>query len=102
MSYSFLKPEGKLCLCVFAETAFVTGVVLQKVARRYGVEIVMSDLTGTEAKTHALLETAGYKNIQIITEQYGYYTNFESVAIKDWDISLQYPHYQLLQNLEPQ
>jgi len=99
---SWLKPEGKLGLCVFAETAFVAGVVLQKVARRYGINIVMSDLTGTEAKTHDLLKTAGYRNTQIITEQYGYYTDFESVAIKDWDISLQHPHCQPLQNFEPQ
>ena len=98
---SFLKPGGKLGLCVFAETAFVAGVVLQKVARRYGVNIVMSDLTGTEEKTHDLLKTAGYKNIQLTTEQYGYYTDVESIAIKDWNISLQHPHCQPLLVLEP-
>ncbi|MEL6494458.1 MAG: methyltransferase domain-containing protein [Cyanobacteria bacterium J06623_7] len=99
---SWLKPEGKLGLCVFAETAFVTGVVLQKVARRYGINLVMSDLTGTEAKTHELLTTAGYSQIEIITEQYGYYTDLASVGIKDWDISLQHPHCWPLLNLEPQ
>ena len=99
---SLLKPEGKLGLCVFAETAFVTGVVLQKVARRYGINIVMNDLTGTEAKTSALLERAGYQNVRLVTEQYGYYSDLASIAIKDWDISLQYPHLQPLQNLEPQ
>ena len=50
----------------------MTGVVLQKVARSYGINITMRDLTGTEAKTHSLLETAEYKNIQLTTEQYGY------------------------------
>ena len=70
-------------MCVFADTAFIAGVVLQKVARRYGINIVMSDLTGTEAKTRSLLETAGYSNVQIESEQYGYYTDFESIAIKD-------------------
>ena len=99
---SFLKSQGKLGLCVFAETAFVTGVVLQEVARSYGINIVMSDLTGTEVKTYELLKTAGYRNIQIISEQYGYYTDLESIAIKDWDISLQHPHCQPLLNLEPQ
>ena len=98
---SFLKPGGKIGLCVFAETAFVTGVVLQQVARRYGINIVMSDLTGTEARTHALLEQAEYENIQIISEQYGYYTDLKSVGIEDWDVSLQHPHFQPLQNLEP-
>ena len=99
---SFLKPQGKLGLCVFAETAFVTGVILQEVARSYGINIVMSDLTGTEVKTYDLLETAGYRKIKIVTEQYGYYTDLESIAIKDWDISLQHPHCQPLLNLEPQ
>jgi ubiquinone/menaquinone biosynthesis C-methylase UbiE len=98
---SFLKSGGTIGLCVFAETAFVAGVVLQKVARRYGINIIMSDFTGTEAKTRSLLQTAGYKNIKLTTEQYGYYTDFESIAIKDWDISLQHPHCQPLLNLEP-
>lgn len=97
---SFLKPGGKIGLCVFASTAFVTGVVLQKVARSYGINITMSDLTGTEAKTHSLLETGEYKNIQLTTEQYGYYTDFESIAIKNWDVSLQHPHCKPLLNLE--
>ena len=89
---SFLVPGGKLGLCVFAETAFVHGVVLQKVARRYGIEIIMSDLTGTEAKCRSLLEAAGYQNIEIITEQYGSYINLEPSAAKSWEASLQHPH----------
>ena len=54
------------------------------------------------AKSYDLLEIAGYRNIQIVIEQYGYYTDLESVAIKDWDISLQHPHCQPLLQLEPQ
>ena len=98
---SFLKPDGKIGLCVFAKTAFAAGVTLQKVARRYGINLIMSDLTGTEAKTHSLLQTAGYRNIKLTTEQYGYYTDLDSIAIKDWDVSLQHPHCQPLLNLEP-
>ena len=99
---SFLVPGGKLGLCVFAETAFVFGVVLQKVARRYGIEIIMSDLTGTEAKCHSLLQTAGFKNIQITTEQYGSYITLESSASRAWDTSLQHPHCYPLLQLSPQ
>ena len=98
--YGFLKPKGKLGLCVFANTAFTAGVVLQKVARRYDINIVMSDLTGTENKTRSLLQTAGYTNIEITTEQYGSYVDLESLAIKDCDISLQHPHCLPLLNLE--
>ena len=98
--YSFLKPKGKIGLCVFANTAFTAGVVLQKVARRYGIYIAMSDLTGTEDKTCSLLQTAGYTNIEITTEQYGSYLDLQSLAIKDWNISLQHPHCRPLLDLE--
>ena len=95
--HSFLAPEGKIGLCVFAETAFVHGVVLQKVARRYGVNLVMSDLTGTPDKCRSLLSTAGYRDIEINVEQYGSYISLDSSAEKSWDVSLQHPHcYPLL------
>ena len=95
--HSFLVPEGKIGLCVFAETAFIHGVVLQKVARRYGVNLTMSDLTGTPDKCRSLLSAAGYRNIDITTEQYGSYVSLDSSAEKSWDTSLQHPHcYPLL------
>ncbi len=100
--HSFLVPGGKLGLCVFAETSFVHGVVLQKVARRYGINIIMSDLTGTEAKCRSLLQAAGYQNIQLTTEQYGSYINLESSASNTWDVSLQHPHCRPLLQLESQ
>ena len=94
---SLLVSEGKIGVCVFAETAFVHGVVLQKVARRYGIKIVMSDLTRTPAKCRSLLQTAGYRDIEITTEQYGSYIPLEPSASKSWDTSLQHPHcYPLL------
>ena len=94
-----LTPEGKIGLCVFAETAFVHGVVLQKVARRYRVEIVMSDLTGTPDKCRSLLSVAGYQNIEITTKQYGHYIPTDSLMHdRSWDTSLQHPHcYPLLE-----
>ena len=95
----FLVPEGKLGLCVFAETAFVHGVVLQKVARRYGVNLTMNDLTGTPAKCRSLLEAAGYKDIEITSEQYGSYITLESSASKSWNTSFQHPHCSPLLNL---
>ena len=100
--HNFLVPEGKLGLCVFAETAFVHGVVLQKVARRYGIDLTMSDLTGTPAKCRSLLEAAGYRDIEITTKQYGSYITSESSASKSWDTSLQHPHCSPLLNLQPQ
>ena len=93
----FLVPGGKLGLCVFAETAFTAGVVLQKIARKYGVNLIFSNLTGTEAKFRSLLKTAGFKNIQIETAQYDNYISLES-AIKTWNGGLKHPLcYPLLQ-----
>jgi len=97
---SFLAPDGKLGLCVFAETAFVYGVVLQKIAKQYGIEIVMSNLTGTQAKCRSLLKAAGYQDIEITTEQYGSYINLEPSAEKSWDTSLHHPHCSPLLNLK--
>ncbi|MEM8673402.1 MAG: class I SAM-dependent methyltransferase [Cyanobacteria bacterium P01_G01_bin.67] len=98
----FLAPGGKIGLCVFAETAFVHGVVLQRVARHYGINITMSDLTGTPAKCRSLLETAEYKDIEITTEQYGSYIDLDPAANKSWDISLQHPHCYPWLNLQPE
>ncbi len=69
----FLKPDGLIGLCVFAETAFVGGVVLQKVAKRYGVELVFSDLTGTQQKCYSLLREASFEDVEVKTEQFGSY-----------------------------
>lgn len=46
--HRFLKPDGLIGLCGFAETAFVPGVVLKRVAQKYGVSLIFSELTGTE------------------------------------------------------
>ena len=100
--HSFLVPKGRIGLCVFAETAFVHGVVLQKVARRYGINLTMSDLTGTPDKCRSLLSTAGYKNIEITIEQYGGYIALDSSAEKSWNTSLQHPHCYPLFNLPSQ
>ena len=101
--HGFLKSKGKIGLCVFANTAFVHGVVLQKVARCYGINITMSDLTGTPDKCRSLLSTAGYQNIEITIKQYGSYIPFDSsVNDRSWDISLQHPHCHLLFNLSSQ
>ena len=99
---SFLVPGGKIGLCAFAETAFVHGVVLQKVARRYGINITMSNLTGTLDKCHSLLSTAGYRDIEITTKQYGSYIQLDASADKSWDTSLQHPHCYPLLKLSPQ
>ena len=59
----------------------------------------MSELTGTPDKCRSLLSTAGYRNIDITTEQYGSYISLDSSAEKSWDTSLQHPHCDPLLDL---
>lgn len=96
--HCFLKPDGLIGLCVFAETAFITGVVLQKVAQKYGVSLIFNDLTGTETKCYTLLQQAGFDDIEIKTEQYGGYISL-SAAKKSWEGSLKYPLCRPLEQL---
>lgn len=71
--HRFLVPDGLISLCAFAETTFSTGVVLKRVARRYGVELIFSTLTGTEEKCYTLLQEAGFEDVEVKTEQFGSY-----------------------------
>jgi ubiquinone/menaquinone biosynthesis C-methylase UbiE len=63
-----LKPNGKLGFHAFSENTFVTGVVAQSVLSRHGVAYSMSKPTGSVEKCRALLEQAGYRNIEIKVE----------------------------------
>lgn len=98
--YRLLVPGGSLGLCVFAETAFVAGVTLQKVARRYGINLIMSNLTGTKSKCRSLLQEAGFTEIEIISEQFGSYITLDTI-VDAWDKSLHHPLCQTLLQLSP-
>lgn len=76
--YKLLKPNGKLGFHGFANTSFVSGVVTKQVCQRYGVSLTYNEITGTAKKCHNLLASAGFKNIEVKTEQYGSYISLES------------------------
>ena len=75
--HRLLKPGGLIGFHAFAETAFVGGVVAQKVAEKYGISYAMSKPTGTIEKCHDLLAAAGFKVIEIKPEQDGGYISLE-------------------------
>lgn len=75
--HRFLKPGGILGIHAFADTAFVGGVVTQKVADKYGIAFNMSKPTGTVEKCRKLLEQAGFKEIEIKIEPDGSYISLE-------------------------
>jgi ubiquinone/menaquinone biosynthesis C-methylase UbiE len=60
-----LRPGGKLGFHAFAETAFISGVITQKVLEKYGVSLLLNKPTGTVTKCRYLLQQTGYKSIEI-------------------------------------
>lgn len=78
-----LKPGGIIGVQAFAETAFVGGVVTQKVAAKYGIDFLMSKPTGTVEKCQQLFSQAGLESIEVRVEQTGGYISLEQ-AKKMW------------------
>ncbi|MEH2422069.1 MAG: methyltransferase domain-containing protein [Nostoc sp.] len=75
--HQLLKPGGLIGFHAFADTAFVGGVTMQKVAQKYGVSLAFSRPTGTIEKCHDLLKTAGFEAIEIKSEQDGSYISLQ-------------------------
>ena len=75
--HRLLKPGGLIGFHAFADTAFVGGVVVQKVVEKYGVSLAFSKPTGTVEKCHDLLARAGFEAIEIKPEQDGSYISLE-------------------------
>lgn len=96
--HRFLKPDGLISLCGFAETAFVPGVVLKRVAQRYGVSLIFSELTGTEKKCYTILQEAGFEDVEVKTEQFGNYISLSETKGM-WENSLKHPLCRPLEQL---
>ena len=75
--HKFLKPGGLIGFHAFADTAFVGGVIVQKVVEKYGISLTFSKPTGTVEKCHNLLASAGFEEIAIKVEQHGSYISLE-------------------------
>ncbi|WP_009631592.1 class I SAM-dependent methyltransferase [Synechocystis sp. PCC 7509] len=75
--YRLLKPKGLLAFHAFADTAFVGGVVSQRVLEKYGITLLYSKPTGTVEKCYDLLQHAGFEAINIKSEQTGSYISLE-------------------------
>lgn len=75
-------------------------MVLQKLAKRYGVELIFNDLTGTETKYYSLLQEAGFQDVEVITKQFGNYISWSQVE-KSWSRSIEHPLCRPLLQLKP-
>lgn len=72
--YGFLKPDGILAFNTLAETAFPPSILFREVAARYGVTVPNTNATlGTMEKCQGILESVGFKDIQIEAQQQGWF-----------------------------
>lgn len=88
--YRFLKPQGLIVFNGFAETAFIEGVILIKVAKKYGINLIFNQPTGTVEKCYALLDDAGFEDIEVKTDQLGGNVSFKPDTEK-WERTLKNP-----------
>jgi hypothetical protein len=63
-----------LAFNAWAETAFPPSVLFREVAQRYGVKVPNpNEPLGTVERCHNLLQEAGFKNLEVTQEQFGWY-----------------------------
>jgi len=72
--HNALKPEGIVAFSCLAETSPTASVLFRTVVQRYGITIANPNkLLGTPQRCRQLLETIGFEDIEITTEQFGFY-----------------------------
>lgn len=72
--YRFLKPKGIVAFSCFAETAITISVLYRARLQDYGITATNPNaILGTPEKCLKMLQEAGFKNIEIQTEQFGFY-----------------------------
>ena len=72
--YRFLEPEGIVAFSCFAETAMTISVLYRAKLQDYGITATNpNEILGTPEKCLKMLQEGGFKNIEIQTEQFGFY-----------------------------
>jgi len=72
--HNALKPRGVVAFSCLAETSPTVSVLFRTVVQRYGITIPNpNELLGTPKRCCQLLETIGFEEIEITTEQFGFY-----------------------------
>lgn len=86
--HRFLKKGGLVAFSCFAEKALTVSIVYRAVAQRYGIFLPNpNEPLDTPEKCHKMLREAGFKDIEVITEQFGF-GNYISNAESAWDRNL--------------
>ncbi|MBO0349630.1 methyltransferase domain-containing protein [Phormidium pseudopriestleyi FRX01] len=93
--HNFLKPGGIIAITGVAETAYILGNILIKIAKNYGLQLQnWNEATATPEKCKHLLQTADFEQIKVTNEQFGDYLSLES-AQNLWELILNNPLTQM-------
>ncbi|HLP89517.1 MAG TPA: methyltransferase domain-containing protein [Nostocaceae cyanobacterium] len=72
--FNWLKPGGKIAFNSWQEKAFNPSVLFREVAAQYNIKIPNPNAPlGTPAKCYDALSAVGFQNIEIHSEQFGWY-----------------------------
>ena len=82
----FLKTNGFIAFNVWSENAFPPSVLFREVVQRYGITVPNpNERMGTIERCNQLLDEIGFRNIEVETEQFGWYFQVdESIAENIW------------------
>ncbi|MBH8551863.1 methyltransferase domain-containing protein [Nostocaceae cyanobacterium CENA357] len=79
--HNALKPGGTIAFSCLAATSPSASVLFRMVVQRYGVTILNpNELLGTPEKCYQMLQSIGFADIEITTEQFGFYLQDAEVA----------------------
>ncbi len=87
--HRLIKKDGFVAFNVWEENAFPPSVLFKEIARKYGINVPNPNAPmGTIEKCDRLLEEIGFQNIQIETQQFGWYFQVdESIAEDIWQMN---------------
>jgi len=74
-----LKPGGWIGLTAWPSNSFVWGDGERQALRRYGINMTVHEFSGTKAKTHQLMELAGFRKIMIHVVERGRWMEVDSL-----------------------
>lgn len=81
--YHFLKPGGTVGFSCCSEESCGAPLIIE-ICNKHGISLTsINEPTGTPEKCHHLLAEAGFKNIEVKTQQLGFYRNLEPA--KEWN-----------------
>lgn len=82
--HRWIKANGFIAFNVWHEIAFPTSVLFREVAQKYGINVPNPNAAmGTIERCNAILHETGFQNIQIETQQFGWYFKVDNKVAED-------------------